>query len=72
MNRRNQYTPEETTREQQAIAKAGPLDDGVKVDGLQQVVEMLKYADPAFRESLLRRLTQRDPSLASRLKKTLR
>ena len=49
-----------------------PMEDGVKLNGLQQVVDMLKYADPSFRESLLRRIAQRDPNLALQLKKTLR
>ena len=50
----------------------GPVEAGVKIDGLQQVVEMLKYADPAFRESLLKRLGQRDPQLAHNLRKLFR
>lgn len=49
-----------------------PLEEGVKIDGLQQVIEMLKYADPAFRESLLKRLQARDPQLASSLRKIIR
>ena len=48
-----------------------PSEDGLKINGLQQVVELLRYADPAFRESLLKRLTQRDPKLASSLRKIL-
>jgi flagellar motor switch protein FliG len=49
----------------------GPQDEGIKVDGLQQVIELLKYADPAFRESLLKRLTSRDPQLAKSLRKII-
>jgi flagellar motor switch protein FliG len=50
----------------------GPLETGVKIDGLQQVIELLKYADPAFRESLLKRLTHRDPQLAKSLRKMIK
>jgi hypothetical protein len=49
-----------------------PTEDGMKINGLQQVVDMLKMADPAFRESLLKRLMQRDPSLAQSLRKIIR
>ncbi|MBC7397294.1 MAG: hypothetical protein H7333_07605 [Bdellovibrionales bacterium] len=50
----------------------GPLETGVKIDGLQQVIELLKHADPSFRESLLKRLTSRDPKLAQSLRKIIR
>jgi len=50
----------------------GPQEEGIKIDGLQQVIELLKYADPAFRESLLKRLTNRDPQLAKSLRKIIR
>ena len=47
-------------------------EEGIKINGLQQVVDLLRNADPAFRESLLKRLTQRDPNLAHHLRKTMR
>ena len=50
----------------------GPQEEGIKIDGLQQVIELLKFADPAFRESLLKRLTNRDPQLAKSLRKIIR
>ena len=53
-------------------SKNGPKEEGMRINGLQQVVEMLEHADPAFRESLLRRLTQRDPKLAQNLRKIIR
>jgi hypothetical protein len=62
----------QTSRQTVTPAETGPQDAGVKIDGLQQVVEMLKYADPAFRESLLKRLAQRDPQLAHNLRKLFR
>ncbi len=45
---------------------------GVKIDGFQQVLEMLKIADTEFRESILKRLAKRDPNLASTLRANLR
>lgn len=40
----------------------------IKVDGYEQVLAMLKIADDEFRESLLRRLGQRDRQLAASLR----
>lgn len=50
----------------------GAPEQGTRINGLQQVVDLLQHADPAFRESLLRRLTQRDPQLAQNLRKIIR
>lgn len=47
-------------------------EERVAVDGFQQVLEMLKIADPAFRESLLQRLALRDQQLARDLRRDLR
>jgi flagellar motor switch protein FliG len=68
MNYKNQDQTPVDTRPQ----TSGPAEEGVKIDGLQQIVEMLKHADPAFRESLLKRLTQRDPKLAQSLRRIVR
>ena len=46
-------------------------EDGVRVNGYEQVLAMLKVADPEFRESLLRRLATRDKQLAASLRTTL-
>jgi hypothetical protein len=46
-------------------------EQGIKVDGFEQVLAMLKIADPAFRESLLRRLATRDQQLAASLRRDL-
>lgn len=40
----------------------------VAVDGFGQVLEMLRIADPAFRESLLKRLANKDRTLAANLR----
>lgn len=43
----------------------------VAIDGFHQVLEMLRIADPAFRESLLKRLAARDRQLAAELRRDL-
>ena len=73
MNEKNlnsQYNNEKQT--QQNLVNNGPMEQGVKINGLEQVIEMLRYADPTFRDSLLKRLAQRDPQLAINLKKIVR
>ncbi len=49
-----------------------PDSPTIAINGFQQVLEMLKIADPAFRESLLRRLAARDRDLAHSLRRDLR
>lgn len=46
-------------------------ENRIHVDGFRQVLEMLKIADPAFRESLLKRLASRDRELARSLREDL-
>jgi hypothetical protein len=55
-------------------AQAGGQQDEerIRVNGFGQVLEMLKIADPDFRESLLRRLGNKDPELARQLRQDLR
>ena len=43
----------------------------IRVNGFQQVVEMLAVADNSFRESLLQRISQRNASLAESLRRDL-
>ena len=54
------------------VRSSAPKEEGLRINGHQQVLELLRFADPAFRESLLRRLTQKDPKLAQSLRKHLR
>jgi flagellar motor switch protein FliG len=49
-----------------------PAEQGMRINGMQQVVDLLRHADPAFRESLLKRLNQRDPELVQNLRKIFR
>lgn len=51
--------------------ESAPGEQRVRIDGFNQVLEMLRVADPAFRESLLRRLAKRDPRLAETLRQDL-
>jgi len=50
---------------------AGEEDQGIHINGFAQIVAMLEVADPQFRESLLRRIAQRDPRLARNLRNDL-
>ncbi len=47
---------------------AKDVEKSVKVDGFQQIVDMLCVADDAFRESLLGRIEMRDFRLAQMLR----
>lgn len=49
-----------------------PEPQGVRIDGYQQVLDMLRAADHAFRESLLRRMAQQNPALVKTLREALR
>ncbi len=53
-------------------ARQPETEQPIPINGFQQVLEMLKIADPAFRESLLRRLAQRDQQLARNLRQDLK
>jgi hypothetical protein len=69
---KNLETNRQATSHSMEPTGKGPSEEGMRINGLQQVVDLLKTADPAFRDSLLKRLTQRDPQLAQQLKKVLR
>ena len=45
--------------------------ENIPINGFQQILEMLRVADPSFRESLLRRLAAKDRELAVSLKRRL-
>ena len=62
MSQKAPLAPQKSQADQQAP---------IAVDGFKQVLEMLKIADPEFRESLLRRLAQRDRELARNLRDDL-
>ena len=49
-----------------------PDHQDIRINGLEQVVEMLRHADPHFRASILRRLQARDPALAQRILRVIR
>lgn len=50
---------------------AKPGEDQIKVDGFAQVIQLLQVADSSFRESLLKRLALKDPTLARNLRNYL-
>ncbi len=43
----------------------------IPINGFQQILDMLKVADPVFRESLLKRLALKDQKLANSLRRDL-
>jgi hypothetical protein len=48
-----------------------PQEERIAINGFNQVLEMLRIADPAFRESLLKRLAAKDRNLARSLRNDL-
>lgn len=67
--RNGRQTREVTPTSSAPVAKTE--EKKVNFNGFGQVLEMLRVADDAFRESLLRRLAQQDPALARRLREEL-
>lgn len=55
----------------QANEQGAKKDKMIQVNGFMQVLEMLKVADPEFRDSLLRRIGQKNQLLAANLKREL-
>jgi hypothetical protein len=69
---RNHGRPDPILGAQDDLSAAGKEGEKqVAIDGFAQVLEMLKIADPEFRESLLKRLASRDPELARTLRTKL-
>lgn len=58
-----------TTADTQAQNQA--QEERIAINGFNQVLEMLRIADPAFRESLLKRLAAKDRNLARSLRNDL-
>jgi len=53
-------------------AKSQDSDKGIRLNGFEQIIDMLKVSDSEFRESLLKRLEVKDKKLALSLRKHLR
>lgn len=64
--------PENKNPTQDPRLSTGPAEEGIRINGLEQVVAMLEHADPQFRESLLKRLGAKDPKLAQNLRRIVR
>ncbi|OFZ79221.1 MAG: hypothetical protein A2583_01020 [Bdellovibrionales bacterium RIFOXYD1_FULL_53_11] len=59
-----------TIQQEIPMKEAAPGKEApIKVNGFAQVLAMLRIADPVFRESILRRLSQKDPALVAQLRK---
>ena len=46
-------------------------EKGIRIDGFQQVIEMLEIAEPEFRDSLLARIMKADREMGLRLERAL-
>ncbi len=55
----------------EANPDAQQQNQGIRVNGMQQVVDMLRAADPEFRESLLRRMAAQEPDLVKKIRRQL-
>jgi hypothetical protein len=67
----NSQRPQQKPQAQQNVSFDQNGEAQIAVDGFQQVLEMLRIADPAFRESLLKRIAARDRQLANDLRRDL-
>lgn len=62
----------EMNREPQRELQQQPArEQMIRVDGRGQVIDMLRAADPQYREYLLRLIEKRDPRLARELRREL-
>ena len=50
---------------------SGSQEEMIAIDGRRQVLEMLRVADPFFREKILKQIAERDPRLAYQLRQDL-
>ncbi len=66
MNQRTRTDMQSPSRDQHP-GSTDQIDQTVRVNGLEQVIDLLRHADPSFRNSLLKRLQARDPALARKL-----
>lgn len=62
----------ESVKASTSSAAEADADAPIRVNGFEQVLQLLQSADREFRESLLRRLGARDPNLVATLRKELR
>ena len=76
--RNRQITPGQYTKPSTQNNTALPTqlneqeDNRIRVNGFNQVIEMLKNADREFRDSLIRRLVKQDPKMGKAILQELR
>jgi len=68
---RNGLLEEHQKKDTKELKMNAQKNKAIRVDGFKQVLDMLKYADDEFRESLLLRLGKQDPELAKNLRAKL-
>lgn len=61
------YDYEVDLRKKLENAKTEQQEMMIPVNGMLQIVEMLRVADPKFRDTILRGLMKRDPALVQEL-----
>jgi hypothetical protein len=71
MSDKKTTTPTNAPTNTNDTQNAQPQEERIAINGFNQVLEMLRIADPAFRESLLRRLAAKDRNLARSLRNDL-
>jgi len=71
MSRAHQDKNQMTSPKNQSMGFSPEGEPQLAVDGFQQILDMLRVADPVFRESLLRRLAARDRQLVADLRLNL-
>lgn len=70
MNPRNTYNAA-PSKAPQGNSTNSPNEEMIRVDGRGQVLDMLRVADPEFREIILRGIEKRDARLARELRRAL-
>ncbi len=60
-----------TNKFDENVSTGESKEEMIRVNGKQQVIDMLRSADPAYRETLLRGIEKRDPWLARELRAAL-
>ena len=70
--KQNELSKQRTGQTNNQINDSGTQQEGgIRINGYAQILDMLRSADSAFRESLLRRINAQNPMLAKKLRNSL-
>lgn len=67
----DKYDNRKDLNSNQTRTTGDPKEEMIRIDGRGQVLQLLRYADPQYREFLLRAIERRDPRLAKELRRDL-